>query len=174
MQKFFLQLRFFLFHEVFHLFLQTGIFFDILADCTGQVGSIVEECFQIAHCILECIKHFFYAGSGIGFDTADTGGNGTFGYNFHHPDVSGSGYVCATAEFNGGTELDNTYVVTIFLAEQRNSSQFFSFFNGYIAIFFQRNIGAYLGIYNVFYLTNLLICYFLEMREVETQRVRIH
>ena len=100
-QQSFLYLCLFLPHEVFHLLLQSGILFNVLADGSGQVGCIVEERFQIFQSIFDGVHQFLYACTGVSFDTAYAGSNGAFRYNLYHTDVSGSGNVCTSTELNG-------------------------------------------------------------------------
>ena len=100
-QQAFFDGSFFFFHEVFHLFFQSCVFVDILANGHTKVGSIVEKSFQVAQSILDRIQHFFYASSGICFDTAYTGSYRTLRDNFYHTDISGSGNVGTSTEFNG-------------------------------------------------------------------------
>ena len=76
-----------------------------------------------------------------------------------------------SAELDGRTELNDTYMVAVFLAKKGDGSQLLGFLNGDVAVFLQRNIGANLGVDQVFYLADFLIRHLLEVREVETQRV---
>ena len=59
-------------------------------------------------------------------------------------------------------------MVAILLAEQCYCTKLLGLFNGNIAVVGKGNVFAYAGVYNPFYLFNLFVCYFLEMREVET------
>ena len=151
LQQSFFQGRFFFFHEIFHLFLQTGILFKIFADSNSQVRSVVEECLQIAERILDSIQHFFYTCTCVSFD------------------VSCCGYVCTSTKLNRRTELNHTYSVTVFFAEKSDSTQLFCFFDRNVTIFLQRNIGTDSCINDVFHLADFFVCHLLEVREVETQ-----
>ena len=65
-------------------------------------------------------------------------------------------------------ELDDTYAVTVLFAEKSDGAQFLGFFDRYVAVLFQRDVGTYLGIHDVFHLADFLVRHFLEVREVET------
>ena len=160
---------FFFFHEVFYLLLQSCVFVEVFADGNTQIRCVVEERFQVIQCILNSVQHFFYTCSCVSFDTTYTGSNRTFGYDLDHTDISGCGYVDTSTELDRRTELNHTYPFSVLFAEESDSSQFFGFFDRNIAVFFQRNVSADLGINQMFYLADFFVCHFLEVREVETQ-----
>ena len=44
---------------------------------------------------------------------------------------------------------DSTYTVTVLFAEKSDGAQFLGFFDRYVAVLFQRNVGTYLGIHEM-------------------------
>ena len=68
-----------------------------------------------------------------------------------------------TTELNAGTELYDTYLVAVLLTEEGNSTQLLGFLNGSITIFLQGQVLTDTIVDQVFYLTNLLGCYLLEV-----------
>ena len=68
----------------------------------------------------------FGGGAADGFDAADAGGDGAFGFDFEKADVFGVGDVCAAAEFHGiavegfvaAADLDDANEVAVFVAEE--------------------------------------------------------
>ena len=133
-----------------------------------QIGSIVEQCLQVIQRILDRIHQFLYFGPRDSFDTAHTGSNRAFADNTDHTDLACSRNVGTSTEFNRVSELDNTYLITVFFTEQSNSTQFFCLFDRKIAVFRQRDVLTDFGIYQMFHFTKLLVSHLLEVREVET------
>ena len=69
----------------------------------------------------------------------------------------------STTELYAGTELHNTHLVTILLAEESNSTQFLSFLDWCIAEFLEWDVGTNLLVDDMFYLAQLLWSNLLEV-----------
>ena len=80
--------------------------------------------------------------------------------------------MCTSTEFDGRSKLYHTHSVAVLLTEEGDSAQFLGLLDRNVAVLLQRNVGADLGVDQVLYLTQLLVGHLLEVREVETQRVR--
>ena len=80
-----------------------------------------------------------------------------------HTDLTGSAHVGTATELNRVAELDYTYEVTILLAEECDGAQFASLLNGEVTVFVELYVGTNLSIYEVLYLTELLIGHLLEV-----------
>ena len=82
--------------------------------------------------------------------------------------------MCATTKFHRRTITYYTYFVTIFFTEQRHCPHCTGFGNRHITVFVERDCSADFLIGKMFHLAQLLWSDFLEMGEVETQKVGRH
>ncbi len=76
-----------------------------------------------------------------------------------------------TTELARRTETNHTHLVAVFLAEERDGSQFLSLFERHIAMLVQRNVLTNHIVHQPLHLTQFLVGHFLEVREVETKSV---
>lgn len=79
--------------------------------------------------------------------------------------------MATTAELHAVAELHYAHFVAVLLAEEGNGAQFFGLFDRDFTVLLKRDVLAYLVVDDAFHLTQFLIGYFLEVREVETEVV---
>ena len=150
-------------HDVLHLFAQVSVVADSLLYGADQVGSIVEEALESVQQILLLVHYLFYCLTSDGLDTANTSGNAALGDDANHTDATCALGMAATTELYAATELYNTYLVAILLAEEGNGTQFLGFLDGSVAIFLQGQVLADTLVNKVLYLADLLGCNLLEV-----------
>src|SRR5574344_154459 len=158
--------------ECFDILLHRIMLIDVFLNDTLQILGIVEQSADGLNGVLQVIEQFFTFLSSLCLNTAYTCSNTAFRDNLEHTDSAGALCMDTTTELCGRTETNYTYLIAIFLAEERYSSQFLSFLDRSIAVLIQRKILTNHIIHDTFYLTNFFIGYFLEVREVKTQGIR--
>ena len=76
-----------------------------------------------------------------------------------------------TTELARGTEADHTYLIAVLLTKKGNRTQFPGFLERHLTMFIKRDVLTDHVIDHTLHLTNLLVCHFLEVGEVETQGI---
>ena len=126
--------------ELLHLLLHRIVLVDVLLNSSLQVLGIVEQRPDSLNGILKVVKEFLAFLACLGFDTTDTRSNTSLANNLEHTDMTRAVGVNTTAELHTRTELNHSYLITIFLTEQGNSTQFLCFFDRCLAEFFQTDV----------------------------------
>ena len=79
------------------------------------------------------------------------------------------GNMCAAAELHAVAELDDAYMVAVFLAEESHGTEFLSLGNGHGTVLFEGYGVADVDVDLFFHFADFLACEFGKMGEVETQ-----
>src|SRR5579863_3784030 len=113
----------------------------------------------------------FGADTGYGFDTPHPCRNSAFGNDLEVTDITRGLYMRAAAKLFGEFVIKSNYadILTVFLTKQSGHTALDSDLVSNIAFLFQRDIFTDLFIYDGFDLSQFIVGYFGEMREVETQ-----
>ena len=155
--------------KLINLCLQFLVVTDSLLYRLHEVWCVIEERLQVCHEVLHPVEHVVHLLTCDSLNTAHTSSHRTLGYYAHHAYLTGSLGVASTTELYRVAKLHYTYLVAILLAKQGNGAKLLSLLNRSIAELLQRNVFANTAIYKMLYLSQLLCCNFLKVREVEAQ-----
>ena len=137
-----------------------------------KVLGIVEQCLYCLHAVFKFVHERFALFSGLGLYTAHTGCYAALRYYLEHAYAACRLGVDTTAELYARTEVYNAYLVAVFLAEQGYRTHLLGFLYRHVAVLVERYVLAYHVVHHDFHLAYFLVGHFLEVREVEAQRVR--
>ena len=159
-------------HELLDLFLERSVLVDELMNGSRQIGCIVKERLQPAQRILRYVIELIRLGCSNRLDTTNTGSNTGLHQNTYTSDFTGRRHMASTTKFDRRTIFDHTYIVPVFLSEERHGPQCFRLSNRHMTMLLQMNILTDDAVGQYLHLTQLFRRYFLEVREVKTQTVR--
>ena len=145
---------------------------DVFRNHCLQILRIIEESLDSLQDVLCLIQQIFALLACLGLDTADTGSNTALGNDLEEADLTGSLSVDTTTELARRAETNHAHLVAILLTEEGDGTKFLGLVEGHITVLIQRNILTDHLIHHALYLTDLLVCHLLEVREVEAQGVR--
>ena len=77
-----------------------------------------------------------------------------------------------TAELARRSETNHAHLVAVLLTEEGDGTQFLGFVEGHVAVLVDMDVLTDHAVDHALHLAQLLVSDFLEMREVEAQRVR--
>ena len=161
-------------HEGLDLLLESGVLFDGAMDGSGEIRRVIKESAQAVEHVLRSVVEFVRLGSRHSFYTAYAGSHRGLHDDAYRADLTGGRHVATTAELDRRTVLDDTHVVTVFLAKERHSSHGFGLSNRRMAALLKRHVLADETVRYLLHLAQLFGAHFLEMREVKTQTVGSH
>ena len=147
------------------------VFIDILLDDTQQVLTVAEERADATDGILVRVNQILAVLSSDGLDTANTGSHAALAENLEETDATGTAGMDTTAELARRTEAYHTHLVAILLAEEGDGTEFLCLVEGHVAVLVDVDVLANHVVHHALHLSQLVVADFLEVREVEAQRV---
>ena len=160
-------------HVAFHLLLERGVLVERACHSRNHVGRIVEQRTEFDQHIFRIVDEVFYRCASDSLDTANTGGNTAFAYDFQETDIAGVCHMRTTAKLYRLAELHHAHAVAILFAKKSHCAKGFSFGDRHVAVLFERNGTANHGVGTAFHLTDFFKAEFLEVREVEAEHLGI-
>ena len=111
-----------------------------------------------------------------GLNTPYPSSHGAFGENFKQTNLAGSLHMCSTAQFTAesGIKSDHAHNLAVFFPKKHHRARIAGFFDGHIAVFIKRDIGADFFVDHVLNLPQFTVAHFLEVVEVKTQALVVH
>ena len=160
--------------ELLNILLQSVVLINIFSDNAFKILSVVEQALQSHDSVLQSVDSLFACLTCKSLDTADAGSYATLRDNLEETNLTCALSVDTTTELSRRTEANNTNLVAILLAKEGDSAKFLSFFDRSIAMLVEWIVGTNHLVDHTLYLAKFLVCYLLEVREVETQSVLVY
>ena len=160
--------------ELFDVLFHGIVLLDVLAYNTLQIFGIVEKCPHIGQCVLQGIDGFFAGFARKCLYAAYAGSDTAFADDLEKADAACRLGMDATAKLARRPEANHTHLVAILLSEEGDGTKCLGLFKRSVAVFVEREVLTDHIIDDAFHLAQFLIGDFLEVGEVETQRVGTH
>ena len=157
--------------ELLNLPLHRVVFADEFLNGGLQVLGIVEECLHCLQVVFHHVHQVLTLAARLGLYAADAGSHATLRDNLEEADATRARGMDAAAELAGRAEAHHAHLVAVFLAEQGDGPQLLGLVERHVAVLVNVDILANHVVYHALHLAQLLVADFLEVREVEAQRV---
>ena len=160
--------------ELLNILLHGVVLLDVFRNHCLQILRIIEESLDSLQDVLCLIQQFLALLACLGLDTANTGSNTALGNDLEEADLTCSLSVDTTTELARRAETNHAHLVAVLLTEEGDGTELLGLVEGHIAVLIQGDILTDHLIHHALYLTDLLVCHLLEVREVEAQGIRAY